>query len=352
VIKNMRCPQYFVVGPGAAAEAGRHAEQFGRRALVIGGSRAIAAVRAPLLAGLEERGLSYHLEQGEQVAKTLESVTRLAGIGTEQQAELLIGCGGGAVMDCGKAVAHEIGVPYIALPTTAGVNASGTNSAGIDGDSVPRRYWYQAVDVIIADTTVIARAGGRLLASGMGDSLPAAYAIELAIAAHDPTLTATRIALARAIKDVTLHDGPRAYRACERGQATPEVDRVVESAIFCSGIVGLGMGGDHSLHPAGMSHCRKQAIHGEWVAFGLLVRLVLGGEFSDDIPLLVDFYRQVKLPTCLADFGLDGVSRDDLLAECRRIVGPSASADYGVGRPVTADEVLEAMLEVDSRGRT
>ncbi len=350
MIANMRCPQYFVVGAGAVTEVGRHAAHFGSRALVIGGTRAVESVRAALLPSLEANGLTYHLEQGDQVAKTVASVTHLAEIGRQQGADVLIGCGGGAVMDCGKAVSHDLGVPYVAVPTTAGVNAAGTNGAGIDGEST-RRQWYQAVDVIVADTAVIAAAGGRLLASGMGDSLPGGYAIELALAKRAPGLTATRIALGRAVKQVIFEDGPRAFRACERGQATPEVDRVVEAAIFLSGMVGLGMGGDHSLHPADMPQCKKKAIHGEWVAFGLLVRLVLGGEFNQDLPDLLDLYGEVHLPTRFSDFGLEDLAREDLLAECRRIVGPGDAADYGVGRPVTAAEVLEAMLEVDSLGR-
>ncbi|MHB0879230.1 MAG: iron-containing alcohol dehydrogenase [Anaerolineae bacterium] len=351
MINSMRCPQYFVVGAGAIAEAGYHAAHFGRRALIIGGNRAIDSVRAGLLASLDAAAVTYHVERGEHVAKTLQSVNALTAIGREQKAEVLIGCGGGAVMDCGKAVAHDLGIPYVAVPTTAGVNASGTASAGIEGDTGPRRRWYQAADVVIADTAVIAAAGGRLLASGIGDSLPANYAVSLAVAHGDPTVTLTRIALAGAIKQTLFADGPRAYRACERGQATPEVDRVVEAGIFLSGMVPYGMGGDHALHPAAMPQCRRRAIHGEWVAFGLLTRLVLGGEFNEDIPLLLDLYREVNLPARFADFGLDDPSRDDLLAECRRIVGPQNAADYGTGRPTTAEEVLEAWLEVDSLGR-
>jgi hypothetical protein len=82
-----------------------------------------------------------------------------------------------------------------------------------------------------------------------------------------------------------------------------------------------------------------------------MTRLVLGGEFNEDIPDLLDLYRQVNLPTGFADFGLEGISRADLLAECRRIVGPDNATDYGIGRPISAEEVLEAWYEVDGLGR-
>jgi hypothetical protein len=53
------------------------------------------------------------------------------------------------------------------------------------------------------------------------------------------------------------------------------------------------MGGDHILHPARIPRCRHQAIHEEWVAFGLLVRLILGGEFAGDIAGLIAFDQSV-----------------------------------------------------------
>ncbi|NPV09204.1 MAG: iron-containing alcohol dehydrogenase [Anaerolineae bacterium] len=352
MIKTMRSPQYFVVGAGASGQVGEHAAQFGTRALVIGGNRALEAAKPTVLPSLEAGGLTYHLEQGDHVRKTLDSVNHLVAIGRQQKVDLVIGCGGGAVMDCGKAVAHDLGVQYIALPTTAGVNAAGTSGAGIEGDPGPRRRWYQAVDVVIADTAIIARAGGRYLASGMGDALPSKYGAQLAQWRGAPDVTASRLAFARLCSDTILADGARAYRACQRGMPTEEVDRVVEAVLYQSGMGGFGMGGDHVLHPARMPGARADVIHGEWVAFGLLVRVVLGGEFSEDLPALIAFDRSVNLPTTFADFGLHDPGWPDVLEEARRIVGPAGQADYGIGRPVTPEDVCEAMFEVDYLGRT
>ena len=92
-------------------------------------------------------------------------------------------------------------------------------------------------------------------------------------------------------------------------------------------------------------------IHGEWVAFGFLVRLVLGGEFPDEIPRLVSFLRSVGLPTRFADFGLDDPTEEELTEEAERIVGP-AGTDYDTGWNVTAALLVEAMREVDSLNLT
>src|SRR5437870_2891807 len=99
-IKVTQNPHHVVIGPGAAREAGFHAAQLGgRRALVIGGTRAIEAIRPALLPSLAEREIAYHVEQGDHVRQTRESVDALVAIAREQRAELVIAGGGGTVMD-------------------------------------------------------------------------------------------------------------------------------------------------------------------------------------------------------------------------------------------------------------
>jgi len=347
-----RSAQRCVVGPGATREAGEHAARLGKRALVIGGTRGIEAVRPTLLPSLEEHGVAARVEQGDHVRKTRAAVDALAAAGREHGADLVIGCGGGAVMDCAKGVARDLGLPLINVPTTAGTNACGTAGAALDGDGGTRRSGYQGANVILADTAIIARAGPRWLASGIGAAQPTWYGAQLALRRGAAGLSATRLAMARLCTDLLFEHGARARRACERGEPAPAVDRTVEAIVYCSGVAGFGMPGDHVLHPADLPGCRRRAVHGEWVAFGLLVRVVLGGEFVAELPRLIAFLRSVELPTTFSGFALDDPAPDELLAAARRIVGPTGTADYGTGRPVTSEAVREAMLEVDYLGRT
>ncbi len=138
----------IVFGVGALKEAGALAASLGRRAFVVVGRSGERAV--PLLDGLKVAGV-------EAVTFTVagEPTTDLVREGTAQAraagCDLVIGIGGGSVIDAGKAIAalltnggdpldylEVIGrgqpitqpsAPYIAIPTTAGTGAEVTANA-------------------------------------------------------------------------------------------------------------------------------------------------------------------------------------------------------------------------------
>jgi len=55
-----------------------------------------------------------------------------------------------------------------------------------------------------------------------------------------------------------------------------------------------------------------RTLHGEHVAYGLLVQLILEERPREFILELLDFYRQIGLPTQLADFGMTDWTEDEL----------------------------------------
>lgn len=145
----------IVFGSGTFGQIGGHAAELGRRVLVVGGSR--AERREPLLALLQAEGLETHVFQvaGEP---TLQLVTEGTMQARALHCDLVIGMGGGSVLDTGKAIAALLtnpgepldyleivgankpltqpSAPYIAIPTTAGTGAEVTRNAVL---GVPER---------------------------------------------------------------------------------------------------------------------------------------------------------------------------------------------------------------------
>jgi alcohol dehydrogenase class IV len=138
----------ILFGPGTLREVAPAATALGRRVLVVTGRTREPA--ASLLEHLRFLGMAYStfIVSGEP---TLETVQHGVALARQESCEVVIGFGGGSVMDTGKAIAallanrgdlldylEVIGkgqpltqppAPYIAIPTTAGTGAEVTRNA-------------------------------------------------------------------------------------------------------------------------------------------------------------------------------------------------------------------------------
>jgi alcohol dehydrogenase class IV len=138
----------IIFGPGTVHQVGDLAQGLGQRALVVRGSNASRA--APVLESLEKAGVEA-VSFGLLNEPTTDRVGEGTDLAREAGCDLVIGIGGGSVIDGAKAIAallanggvpldylEVIGrgqpitrpsVPYIAIPTTAGTGAEVTANA-------------------------------------------------------------------------------------------------------------------------------------------------------------------------------------------------------------------------------
>jgi alcohol dehydrogenase class IV len=140
----------IIFGKGTISEAAPEAAIFGKRAFVITGSSVSRAQHC--IGQLADRGVhvTSFAVAGEPSVDTIQNGATLA---RHDRCDVVIGIGGGSVIDTGKAVAALItnpgepldymeiigkgrplvrpAVPYIAIPTTAGTGAEVTKNAVI-----------------------------------------------------------------------------------------------------------------------------------------------------------------------------------------------------------------------------
>ena len=124
--------------------------------------------------------------------------------------------------------------------------------------------------------------------------------------------------------------------------------------VYCSVLAVSGCGGvgaDHMYHPGNFKACGKKLYHGEGVAFGALVNVILFGWEKERVIRQLRFTRAVALPTTFADFDLPGITRDEVVEECRGMIGEGCEPRFGLPYPISADMVAEAMLEIDYLSR-
>jgi glycerol dehydrogenase len=295
---------------------------------------------------------------------TRSEVVAVASAGKALKAQVIVGAGGGKVLDTARAAAAELDLPVVNCPTTASSDApcSALSVLYTDDGAFDRYLFYRRnPDLVLVDTAVIARAPVRLLVAGMGDALATWFEARTVIEAHRPNqlhgaTTNTAGALARLCFDTLLADGPAACEAVRREAVTPALERLVEANTLLSGL-GFESGGlavAHSVHNGlTVAPGTHRYLHGEKVAFGLLVQLVLEGRPSEELRTVIGFAREVGLPTTLSQLGLDAPDEGVLLRIAERSLAEGETAHnepFEVSPAMLVDAIVAADASAQAGG--
>lgn len=269
----------------------------------------------------------------------------------------VVGVGGGKTLDTSRGVAAEVGAAMVNCPTLASSDApcSALSVVYTPAGEVTRiSYYPRNPELVLVDCSLVAAAPRRYLVSGMGDALATWYEARTVIAAHGTNnlggaVTLTAGALAELCCETLYADGVAAAEACDAGAVTPALERIVEANTLLSGL-GFESGGlalAHAVHNGLTAVPQTHAyLHGEKVAFGLLVQLEVEGRPSEEIERVRAFCRSVGLPTSLAELGLPNASDETIDTIAARTVIPGESA-HNEPFEVTAAMVADGVRAAD-----
>lgn len=291
-----------------------------------------------------------------------EEIQRLTAVAEDHTCNVVIGLGGGKVIDTAKAVAHAAGAAAAIVPTIASTDAP-TSAVSViyTPEGAFSRYLFlpRNPDLVLVDTQVIAEAPARFLVAGMGDALATWFEADACRHAAAPNqcgglATLTAYHLARLCYDTILEHGIAALAACEQNTVTDALSHVVEANSLLSGL-GFECGGlaaPHAIHN-GLTKLAgtHDYYHGEKVAIGVLASLFLARRPEDLVDEVYEFCAAVGLPITLADIGIGDASDDDL-----RLVAETACAEgetiHHEPFAVSPEAVVAAIRRADEAGQS
>ena len=361
--RMLLAPGRYIQGPGAINEIGTYAARLGTKAMVIGGPRALGVAWEAVKRSLDLAGVSSRKE-GFNGQCSQREINRLLDIGQTGGHDLVISVGGGKAIDTGKAVAHNLKTPVMVVPTIAATDAPCSAISIIYTDEGVFEQCLglpQNPDCVLVDTTIVSQAPVDLLVSGMGDALATFWEADtcarsckpnVLTGATPPTLTA--MALARLCYDTLLEYGYQARLAVENKVCTPAVEAIVEANTLLSGLgfESGGLAGAHSLHNGlTVLESTHGKYHGQKVAFGLIMQLVMEGRPRTSLDEVVRFCLSVGLPVCLADIGVINPTQEEI----RRVAEATTAKDetiHSTWFPVTPEMVEAAIWAADALGRS
>lgn len=293
-----------------------------------------------------------------------QEIDRIKAIGQEKDAKFVMALGGGKTNDTTKAVGDALAIPVVIVPTLASNDSPCTRLSVIyspNGEFLKYQFYDQNPDLVLVDSAAIAGAPVRFLIDGMADALSTNVEAQSVARARATTLlplqtqqTAAGLALAEKCEALLFQYGDQAVAAASQHVVTPALEHIIEANILLSGVgaESSGLAAAHSFQNGltALSGDVHKLSHGQKVAFGTLVNLVLEGASDETFSRYLEFEANLGLPTTFADLHLDQVSEADLLKVAELTV-QSGETIHNMGFPVSARIVLAAMKAADYLSR-
>ena len=358
MLKEMRCPAKYTQGKGALASFYAQAKDLGERFLFVCSNSGHACCKDELEKSFEGSDAYRRYEIFGGISSNAE-IARMEEIIKEDNIDCVVALGGGSAIDTAKAAAFYTGKKIAIIPTVAATDAPCTGLSVIynEDETFDRYVFYPSnPDLVLVDTQVIADAPVDYFVAGLGDALGTYFEARTCKKMEAPSLEGggicnSAMALCELCCETLFKYGAMAKHAVEANVVTPALETVVEATIYLSG-VGADNGGlaaAHSIYNGftAIDEC-ADINHGDLVAFGTLVQLVLENASEDEILEVMSFIHEVGLPMCLGDLNIDDPSK--IMPGCIKACAEGETIHNLASKP-SAEDVYAAALQVDAMGR-
>ncbi|MFE6079115.1 iron-containing alcohol dehydrogenase family protein [Paenibacillus sp. NPDC057886] len=358
---TVKAPAVYVHEAKILEQSGSRIAQLGQHVLIIAGESALKAVKPYLLPSLEEHKIKFHVQlfHGEVTTGQIDTFTQQA---FDLDVDLIIGVGGGKVLDLSKAVAEQAQLPIVTVPTIAATCAAWSALTVLyneQGQSAGYRPLRRSPNLVLADPHILASAPRRYLAAGIGDTLVKWHEFAVNLSGNATSLTLRNsVSTAKLALDILEAHAIDVYESTDTTGSTPQFRDVADAIIVLAGLVGSISDGSlhaaiaHGLHDSLTKLPETHAsLHGEKVAFGLFTQWILEGKAGDELHELTTLLHKLNLPITLAQLGIHQQSQEAaarIAAGLQLREGSAAHLSFGVN---TA-QVTEAILQADRIGQT
>ena len=316
----------YIQGNGVADLLGEECLSLGKKnPVVLGGRTALAIAGERVKASLLRSGINaeFYIYEGVCSDEGIDGI--MARLGADR--DVVVGVGGGTVMDAAKYLSVKMGVPVINIPTSSATCAAYTplsvcyKNGGFKDRTVHHKT---EVNVVLADMDILATQPPRLFLSGAYDAMAKLYELRQRMIGIDPSECDVGLLSSYHLSGFLLDLLKANLSGCEEdlknGESTKRLYDSIYAAIAICGVVsGLARGSNqtalaHKIYEIMRNDFPSEArpyLHGELVAFGLIIQIAYNGEGEP-----AEFARELRknsIPATLGDFGITDKGAGELI---------------------------------------
>lgn len=297
---------------GALKRLGAEVATLGQHPLVLCGEHAFQVVGDIIQEQLQQEKLSYRIECYRDTCSE-ESAQYFAHMIDENHFDLIIGAGGGRILDLAKIIADIANIAVVTIPTISATCAAYTPLSVVytpDGCCKGTWYFKREVSLVVCDLDILCSQPPRYLAAGMVDAI--AKHVEIKHHLHTLPPDAQDVFLAQQLAQTIYQDLFAYGRESMANLHSDKAIRCIFHSIITTGMVsGIARG----MYQAAMAHAfyevirtlfphdSKPWLHGEIVGVGLRLQELYAENISE-ASQLTDFMRQLNMPLALADLSI------------------------------------------------
>ncbi len=327
----------YVQNAGAVSLVGEECSRLGkRRPFVLGGETALSIARESIEKSLSDSGITAEYYTYRGVCSDEGVDIMMSALGGER--DVVIGVGGGTVMDAAKYLAVKMGVPVINIPTSSATCAAYTplsvcyKKGGFKDRTVHHKT---EVNVVLADMDILSRQPARLFLSGAYDAMAKLYELRqrmlgVELSECDVGLVSS-YHLSGFMLDLLRDNLHGCIADLEAGVASKRLyDAIYASIAICGVVSGLARGSNqtaiaHKVYEVMRNDFPDQArpyLHGELVALGLVLQIAYNEE-GDPVAFAKEL-RANSIPASVSDLNINAAGAEELIFD--RLVKSTAMA--------------------------
>jgi glycerol dehydrogenase len=308
---QIKTPEIYVSEPGAIKSLGPLVETYGKRALIVWSKTARKVTQEAVIESLGVQRINY-MEYLFEGYPTLDKAEEIAELASEKGIEVLIAIGGGRVIDVTKAAGDISFLPVASVPTIAATCAAWAALSVLytgEGNFDHFRHNKHSPRLIVADTDILVNAPIRYLRAGIVDTLAKWY--ETAVWNEDSFSYLNSVnSVGMAFEFLNEH-AEEVIKNADEKIADVNTIKTVDAILFLAGNVGSYVGekaysgfAHPFYHSSRIIKETRDTLHGELVAFGLIMQAVLERKSKEEILAIVKKFSALKVAFTLEEIGL------------------------------------------------